>query len=66
MVHAMAQADVFHGLLGFGLPLMFRYVRIIERQFHVLQYRRSRQEIESLEYEADFSIPQIGQFIAGE
>ena len=39
-------------------------VRVEHRKLDVLQRRRARQEIESLEHEADFLIADVGELIA--
>ena len=49
--------------LGALDPLLGGHAGIDQRQFHVVQRRGSRQQVEGLEYEADFLVADAGQFV---
>ncbi len=63
VIHAIAEADLLQALLrhldAVGGPRM----GVEQRQHHLVECRRARQQIELLEYEADGSVAQVRQFI---
>ena len=63
MVHALFQIHRAQRLACTFDPLAGRNAGINQRQFHVVQSRSARQQIESLENEADFLVPDARQLI---
>jgi hypothetical protein len=59
----IGQAHARQGLQGDSAPDLRIQARIDQRQLHVVQRVRTRQEIKGLKHEPDLAIAHIGQFI---
>jgi hypothetical protein len=62
-MHARDQIDAFQRLLGALHPLFGGSAVIDQRQLDIVQSRRAWQQVESLEDETYFLIPDIGKLI---
>jgi len=64
-MHPIAQSDIFQSLPG-PFPAFVRgHPGVNQRQFHVMQRIRARQQIESLEDKTNLAIANRRQFVVG-
>src|ERR1017187_7452262 len=63
MVHTGFQIHLTHGQFGALQALAAGHSRVDQRQFHIVQRRGARQQVESLEDETDLPVADARQFI---
>ena len=63
VIHAIAEADTLQSMRRLRAPLPCREAGVDQRQLHVVQRVSARQQIERLEDEPDFLVPNARQFV---
>ena len=63
MLHAMRETHTLDNLLGQTDALAAAHTTIDKRQLHVVEYREGRDEVETLEHEAQRLVSQLSQFV---
>jgi hypothetical protein len=63
VVHALGEIDVRDGVAGAFEPLDLHHAAVDQRQLYVLKGRQSRQQVEGLEDEPDFPVPDMRQIV---
>src|SRR5437016_10033757 len=66
VVHPVAQPDAGERPGGLLAPLARRLPRVDQRQLHVVERRRTRQQVEGLEDESDLLVADAGQLVIGQ
>jgi hypothetical protein len=60
---SVIETHAFQRFLRASAPLLGAHTGVHERQLHVMQRRRAREQVERLEDEADLLVPNAGELV---